>query len=257
MIKPRICIIKTDGTNCDQETAYAFEKAGGSASIVSLNHLKTNALSLNTYNIVAIPGGFSYGDDIASGKVFALELITFFKEQLEELVARGNLIMGICNGFQVLIQMGLLPFNTISTKQASLTHNDSGTFECRWITMMVEKSPCIFTKHLEGSEITLQVAHGEGKFFAYKDTLTQLEQMNLAVLRYTHQGKATAQYPDNPNGSAHAIAGICDPTGRIFGLMPHPERYVERYHHPEWRTNNTPAQPQGLGIFEQAINYFK
>lgn len=251
-MKPRICILKTDGTNCDQETVYAFQKAGGNPTIVSLHQLKTDKKILQPYTILAIPGGFSYGDDIASGKVFALELALHLKEQLQLFVERGNLIIGICNGFQVLVQLGLLPFNTIGLKQAALLHNDSAYFECRWVTMAVQKSPCIFTQQIENKLITLQVAHGEGKVYADDATLERIEQMNLGVLRYSLGTIPTQEYPYNPNGSLHAIAGLCDPTGRIFGLMPHPERFVEPYHHPNWR-NQTLRKPDGLFFFESAI----
>lgn len=255
-MKPRICILKTDGTNCDQETAYAFAKVGGNADIISYNQLKNGKNVLAAYSILAIPGGFSYGDDIASGKVFALELALHVKEQLQLFVERGNLIIGICNGFQVLVQLGLLPFNTIGIKQAALLHNSSAQFECRWATLQVEKSPCIFTQHLLNMPITLQVAHGEGKFYADDATLTQIEQMNLVALRYSYNGTATQEYPHNPNGSLHAIAGICDQTGRIFGLMPHPERSIEQYHHPNWR-NQKNFKPHGLYFFENAVAYVK
>jgi phosphoribosylformylglycinamidine synthase I len=254
IMKPRVCILKTDGTNCDQETSYAFAKAGGAVTIVSLNQLKAGRVHLSSFEILAIPGGFSYGDDIASGKIFAFELYSFLKDQLQEFVSNGNLIIGICNGFQVLIQLGLLPCNTIGTKQATLTDNDSGKFECRWVHMIVEKGPCVFTKDLEGSEIMLQMAHGEGKFVANQILLDNLEQDQLVVLRYSDRAKATQQYPHNPNGSLNAIAGICDITGRIFGLMPHPERYVEHYHYPNWR-RQLDIKPHGFSFFKNAILY--
>jgi phosphoribosylformylglycinamidine synthase subunit PurQ / glutaminase len=256
IMKPRIAILKTDGTNCDQETAYAFAKAGGIPDIIPLNQLKKGTATLEPYSILAIPGGFSYGDDIASGKVFALELALYAREQLQRFVERGNLIIGICNGFQVLVQLGLLPFNSIGIKRAALLHNDSATFECRWITLRIEKSLCLFTRQMEETLIELQVAHGEGKLYVDDTTLAQIEQMNLVAVRYTHNGLATQEYPHNPNGSRHAIAGLCDPTGRIFGLMPHPERFVEPYHHPNWR-NQKNNKPQGLCFFENAIAHVK
>ncbi|MCL4361773.1 phosphoribosylformylglycinamidine synthase I [Candidatus Dependentiae bacterium] len=254
-MKPHVAILKTDGINCDQETLYAFQKAGGLPEIVSINQLKNGSKKLCDFQILAIPGGFSHGDDIASGKVFALELITYFKEQLEEFVSKGNLVIGICNGFQVLVQMGFLPFKNLGTKQATLLHNNSAKFECRWVNMIIEKSACAFTQNLEGQEIILPVAHGEGKFFADDDTLKILKQ-NSIVLRYCHDSKATQEFPYNPNGSLHAIAGICDPSGKIFGLMPHPERYVEYYQNPNWR-RNIKMKPHGLAFFEQAITYLK
>lgn len=254
-MKPRVCILKTDGTNCDKETAYAFSKADGLVEIVLLQQVKKNKNLLKNFEILAIPGGFSYGDDVASGKLFAIELLIHLQEQLQEFVHAGKLILGICNGFQVLVRMGLLPFGKAGIMQSTLTNNDSGHFECRWITMLIEKSPCIFTRGLEGKEITLQVAHGEGKFFCDDQTINDLEKQNMIVLRYSHNNVATQNYPENPNGSLHAIAGICDSTGHILGLMPHPERFVEPYHYPNWRSNL--IEPHGLPLFKKAIEYCK
>lgn len=255
-MKPRIIILKTDGTNCDQETAYAFEKAGASAQIVHLTQLKNKTYSLHDFDIIALPGGFSYGDDIASGRVFALELSVYLQEELAHFVAAKKPIIGICNGFQVLVQLGLLPFTTMGVRQATLTNNSSRQFECRWIKLIIEESPCIFTRELRGLEITLPVAHAEGHFYVASETLTEIERQQLAVIRYSHAGLSTQQYPTNPNGSVHAIAGICNPTGTIFGLMPHPERYVEYYQLPTWRRAKI-HKPHGLLFFEQAINYVK
>ena len=253
-MKPRICILKTDGINCDQETAYAFKKAGGDPSIVSVHALKHDKKLLDNFQIIALPGGFSYGDDVASGKIFAVELLAHLKDQLHEFVSQDKLIMGICNGFQVLTQLGLLPFKTIGTKQATLAHNSSNKFECRWVTIRIEKSPCIFTQGLEDTEVSLQVAHGEGKFFTSLELLNEIEQQGLVPLRYTYQSTPTQEYPHNPNGSLHAIAGICDTSGKIFGLMPHPERYVETQQHPNWR-RSPDTNPHGLLFFKRAVEY--
>jgi len=254
-MKARICILKTDGTNCDHETMYAFQKAGGNAEIVSVNDLRSKKTQLTDYQVLVIPGGFSYGDDVASGKILAVELLTYLKDQLENFISQDKLVIGICNGFQVLVRTGLLPFKNVGTMQATLSYNDSGTFECRWVSMQVEKSPCVFTKELEGQEIMLPAAHAEGKYFTDDAVIQKIEDEQLVVLRYTHAGTRTQAYPNNPNGSLHAIAGICDPTGRIFGLMPHPERFVEHYQHPNWRRENYTV-PHGLPIFEQAVCYF-
>ncbi len=253
-MKPRVGILKADGTNCDQETAYALEKVGFQTNIIPMNRLKTKKNFFAEFHLLVIPGGFSYGDDIASGKIFALELFHYLRQELEEFVKEGNLILGICNGFQVLVQMGLLPFNNFGNKHATLTYNASGKFECRWITMLIQDSPCIFTKNLAGTQVTLPVAHGEGNFFTDDANMTHLEQKHLAVLRYTKNGDATQEYPYNPSGSDHALAGVCDPSGRIFGLMPHPERYIEYYHAPNWRRGQI-KKPHGLLFFEQAFQY--
>lgn len=243
-MKPRICVLKTDGTNCDEETSYAFTKAGGDCRLVHVNELRGNGQRLVDFQILALPGGFSYGDDVASGKILAVELLSFLREQLEEFVNKGNLIIGICNGFQVLVRTGLLPFNQLGTMPATLTDNDCGTFRCTWVDMVIQPSSCVFTNGLEGEAVSFQVAHGEGKFFTNPTVLRTLEEDRLVPLRYM----------SNPNGSLNDIAGICDPTGRIFGLMPHPERFVETYQHPNWRRIPN-IKPQGLPIFENGVNF--
>ncbi|MCF8009997.1 MAG: phosphoribosylformylglycinamidine synthase I [Clostridiales bacterium] len=254
MIKPRACILRTDGTNCDLETRHAVEKAGGDAQLVHINHLRENKNSLFDFQLLIIPGGFTYGDDVHSGKILAVELLAFLKEQMLEFIYTGNLILGICNGFQVLMRTGLLPGDDTNNITGTLTHNDSGRFECRWVNMLVQKSNCIFTQGLEDSVVSFQAAHGEGKFYTDKNTLNKIEDNNQVVLRYsTASGELAESYPDNPNGSLNAVAGISDKSGKVMGLMPHPERFVEYYHHPNWRRKKD--KPHGLIIFENAINY--
>ncbi|MDO8639519.1 MAG: phosphoribosylformylglycinamidine synthase subunit PurQ [bacterium] len=282
-MKPKVLILKTDGTNCDEELAFAFKLAGGDPKIIHVNELRTRKNKLNNYQILAIPGGFSYGDDVVSGKILAIELTSFFSEELKKFIKRKNtLIIGVCNGFQVLVRTGLLPFGKIGKMDATLTNNDSGHFECRWINLGIEpNSKCVFLNDLNTSDggrlilsevegeamtpprwtnngiVSYQVAHGEGKFFAPKDVINKIEKQNLVVFRYVNDnGKPTQEYPQNPNGSLNAIAGICDPTGRILGLMPHPERFTQKEHHPNWRRNNI-NYPQGLPIFENMIKYVK
>lgn len=247
-MKTNVCILRTDGTNCDEETAYAFSKAGGHPQLVHVNQLRSGTDSLMNYAVLAIPGGFSYGDDVAAGAILANELISFLCDQLQAFVDARRLVIGICNGFQVLVRTGLLPQQSVGTQQATLTTNDSGRFECRWIQLVSYDSPCVFTNGLTGKLIHLQVAHGEGKYVA------EMQNMHLASLRYHYQGEATVRYPDNPNGSPHGIAGVCDSTGRVFGLMPHPERFVEQTQHPNWRSLNL-GKPHGLAIFENAVNF--
>lgn len=248
MIKPNVCILKTDGTNCDNETSYAFEKAGGNCRTVHLNQLRNAADKFSNYQILAISGGFSYGDDIASGKVLALELTTFLKDQLQEFVTAGKLIIGICNGFQVLARTGLLPFGETGKMDITLAHNFSGHFECRWVQLQIEESPCVFTQNMDKIIIELQIAHGEGRFETKEGILSRILSQSLVAMRY---------YGCNPNGSLNDIAGICDPTGRIFGLMPHPERFVDRIQDPNREKASQNLEPHGLKIFQNAINYFK
>lgn len=255
-MKPQVCVLRTDGTNCDEETAHAFEKAGGQPELVHVNQLRSGKRHLRDYQILALPGGFSYGDDIAAGKILAVELVSYLRDELEEFVNRENLIIGICNGFQVLVRTGLLPFRRIGEMQVTLATNDSGHFGCRWISMVtVEPSRCVFTRGI-GEPIELPVAHGEGKFFTDDGTLRRTEAEGLITLCYAEDGEATMRYPANPNGSLASIAGVCDHTGRIFGLMPHPERFVEPSQHPNWRRGRF-ARPHGLAIFENAIQYFR
>ncbi len=240
---PRICILRTDGTNCDVETEHAFRLAGGVSDFIHVNQLRDGSKRLADYQILALSGGFSYGDDIASGKVLANELVSRLRDQMQAFVEAGNLVIGICNGFQILVRTGLLPFPTLGDMHATLAHNASGHFQCEWVELEVEESPCLFTQGLP-DRIELQMAHGEGRFFAADQVLDRLEEAHLVALRYAV----------NPNGSANGIAGLCDPTGRIFGLMPHPERFVRPTQHPNWRRDDAPP-PFGLAIFQNAVRH--
>ncbi len=255
-MKPQVCILRTDGTNCDQETFYAFAKAGGSCRLVHINQLRSGAENLAHYQILAIPGGFSYGDDIHSGKVLSVELAAFLKEQLLDFVESGKLIIGICNGFQVLVRTGLLPRGEVGKISVTLMQNDSGHFECRWVNLLVEDTNCVFTRGMQGSMVQYQVAHGEGKFYTAESVLQEIENAGQVVFRYCDaaSNRPTLKYPANPNGSLNAIAGICDQTGRVLGLMPHPERFVESFHHPNWRRFNG-AEPHGIPLFRNAVRY--
>lgn len=256
-MRPPVIVIRTDGTNCDVETAFAFELAGGAPHLVHVNQLRNGKVKLNRYKILAIPGGFSYGDDVHSGKILAVELTSFLREEIRTFVADGGLVLGICNGFQVLVRTGLLPFGEIGPVRTTLMVNDSARFECRWVRLRVEESPCVFTRGAAGRSAEFQVAHGEGRFFTDEATLGDIEKRGLVAFRYVDvEGRPTQDYPENPNGSLHAIAGVTDPSGRIMGLMPHPERNVLPHHHPNWRrlTGHTPA---GRFIFENAVSVAK
>ena len=255
MIKPKVCILRTDGTNCDEELFYAFEKFGSSPQYVHINELRAKSKKLKAFQILALPGGFAYGDDVASGKILAVELVSFLKDQLTDFVSRKGLILGICNGFQVLVRTGLLPFGQLGKMDVTLAPNESGHFECRWVKLKTEKSRCIFLDNYKRQVSQLAVNHGEGKFFAPKQTIEKIENDNLIVFRYIDdKGNPTQDYPQNPNGSQNAIAGICDPTGRILGLMPHPEKFVDVTQHPNWRREKI-TKPHGAFIFEEMIRY--
>ncbi len=259
MKKPRTCVLRTDGINCDEETFYAFEKAGAECRMVHVNQLRRGEERLSTYQILALPGGFSYGDDVHSGKILAVELTSFLREQLLEFVNAGKLVLGICNGFQVLVRTGLLPYRNLGEIKAALISNDSGHFECRWVNLVVERSHCVFTRGMEGAVIHAQVAHGEGKFYTDPATMQEIENRGQVAFRYAAAGgMPSMDYPDNPNGSLNAVAGICDSTGRIMGMMPHPERYVEKTQHPDWRRMPcADAAPHGLVIFKNAVAYIR
>ena len=255
-MKPKVCVLRTDGTNCDQETFYAFARAGGECRLVHINSLRSGEEKLAGYQILVVPGGFSYGDDVHAGKILAVELTSFLQEQLAEFVAAGKPILGICNGFQVLVRTGILPERKIGEISAALVGNASGRFECRWVNLRTENIPCIFTEGLAGKILSLPVAHAEGKFYAGAQTLRKIA--GQVVFRYADEsGRPTQDYPQNPNGSLSAVAGLCDPTGLVLGLMPHPERFVEQTQHPNWRRSNLAGEPHGLAIFRNAVRYAK
>jgi len=253
--QPKAVVLKTSGINCDEETKFAFEKAGAKVEIIHINEFKSRSRNLLDFQIIAIPGGFSYGDDVASGRIFALEITSFLKDELNEFIVKKNRpVIGICNGFQILAQIGLLPFGKITSLdmvKIGLAPNKSERFESRWVFLHTEESICRFVKSNE--VITLPIAHGEGRFFASDNIIRRIEQNKQVVLRYcSDAGNIIDEYPVNPNGSINSIAGICDETGIIFGLMPHPERFVEKYQHPNFRRLKT-TNPDGLDIFKRIV----
>ena len=261
MKKPKVCVLRTAGTNCDAETAYAFERAGASAQRLHINALSNGRAALNDFHILALPGGFSYGDDVAAGKILANELRCKLRPDIEKFIAAGKLIIGICNGFQILVKSGLLPGNSSWGQQASLVLNDSSKFESRWVYLRTSgagarESVCVWTKGVQ-EVIYLPVAHGEGKFIAGETALLkQLTERGQVAVRYCRSDGSLPSYPDNPNGSQNDIAGICDKTGRIFGLMPHPERNIQFTHHPRWSSGSNPAgEPDGMAIFRNGVAY--
>lgn len=254
-MKPKVCILKSDGTNCDEDLSYAFEKAGAKPIYIHVNQLRSKEYHLKDFQIVALPGGFSYGDDLTSGKVLAIELMSFFKNDLQQFADNKGFVLGICNGFQTLIRTGLLPFKTLGTMHATLTNNDSGHFECRWVKMKVEKGSKAHYFNSITNIMDVAVNHGEGKLFTDEKTLKEIEDKKLVVFRYVDaKGNQTQEYPANPNGALHAIAGICDPTGRILGFMPHPEKFVDKTQYPNWRREEIDI-PHGLPIFENIVNF--
>jgi len=253
MSKVKVLILRAPGTNCDVETAFAFEQAGAGVSVLHVNRLIQHETRLADFQIMVIPGGFTYGDDLGAGKVLANELKLKLGEDTARFVEEGGLILGICNGFQVLAKTGILPGLATDGLPLTLTFNDSGRFECRWVHLTANReSPCVFTRGID--RMYLPVAHGEGKVVADLKVLPQIN----AVLYYTdEQGNRGAGYPHNPNGSINDIAGICDTTGRIFALMPHPERHIRGTQHPQWTRLAVKEHGDGFPIFVNAVKWAK
>ncbi len=251
-------ILSGFGINCEAETQTAFERAGARATRIHLNDLIASPQLLHEHHILAIPGGFSFGDDVASGKIFANRLRNRLGEDIKEFVAAGKLVIGICNGFQVMVKMGLLPlFDGEFVQDVTLTHNDSGRFGDRWINTRVDPATrCVWLKGIETLE--MPVRHGEGKFVARDEvTLDRLRAAGQVALRYAGPDGAPAggSFPANPNGSADDIAGICDPSGRVFGLMPHPEAFLDATNHPRWTREPQPSEGAGVRVFRNAVEY--
>lgn len=246
------------GINCDYETAHVFETAGASAARVHLNDLAERPEQLREAQILAVPGGFSFGDHVASGRILANRLRYRLRAPLQEFVRAGKLAIGICNGFQVLTKMGMLPLSTGEfAQEATLTHNDSNRYEDRWVTLRGEAgSKCVWTQGID--QIEVPVRHGEGKFVPRDEALLkQLEANGQIVFRYAKADgqRAGGVYPENPNGSIADVAGICDPSGRIFGLMPHPEAFWHRTNHPQWTRAVLPEEGAGMQLFRNAVAF--
>ena len=269
MNQPKAIIITGYGINCDEETNFSFEKAGASSRILHINDLIANKYFLKEAQILVIPGGFSYGDDMGSGKGMANKIKNNLFPEIFEFINQGKLILGICNGFQVLVSLGLLPAlnGNYGRSEVALIHNNSARFECRWVKVKAFSKKCIFTRGI--NELDIPIAHGEGNFYAPNHVLRELNKNDQIVLRYiSANGKvANGKFPANPNGSLKDIAGVCDPTGRVMGLMPHPERSIFWYSHPDFQLEkeialrNRKKMPDiympAMKIFENAVNYFK
>lgn len=258
MTTPKAIILRAAGTNCDQESKAACEKVGFQADVVHVNRLFERPDRLKGYHFLFVPGGFSYGDDLGAGKVLANELKTRLMPEFRSFIRDGKLVLGVCNGFQVLVKAGLLPdpFDDGSSSQLTLANNDSGKFEDRWIFLKVSSAKSEFLKAEEILE--LPVAHGEGKFLPRDPALLgRWEKAGQLVLRYVDPEGREAGYPWNPNGSAGGVAGMCDPTGRVLGLMPHPERFQDAVNHPRWTRRGLEIQPDGLKFFLNAREYVK
>jgi len=250
----KICVLRAAGVNCNDEVAYGFEMAGATTSQIHVNQLLENPTLLDQFGGVAIPGGFSYGDDIAAGKVLALEVGGALSGGFQRLLDRGGIILGICNGFQALIKSGFLPGpeNGGEPNLATLVENNSGHYEDRWVRLSVDSSRSVFFS--DDEPIELPVGHAEGRFTVPSDGhMGRLEGDHRVVVRYTTGDGGEAGYPDNPNGSLGGVAGICDATGQVLGLMPHPDRFLFPWQHPHWSRGRRREHGDGLRIFENAV----
>ena len=250
-MKPSTLIIRTAGTNCDAELAHAFEQAGASTQTVHVAKLIEQPDLIASFDLIGFPGGFSYGDDVAAGRILANRLKHRLLGPLQDAVKRGVPMIGICNGFQVLVKLGLLPYPEQATQACTLADNHSGRFTCKWGPVQADQaSKCIWTQGL--TDFELPVAHGEGRFTGPAELISELQTNGQVALRYAPN--------TNPNGSDGDIAGICDPAGVIFGLMPHPERYVTPTQDPQWTRQGegflNETMP-GLTMFQNAVGYVR
>lgn len=261
MEKPRVMVLTGFGVNADRELNHAFLMVGAESRLIHLNDVILGKFKLEDYQILAFPGGFSFGDDLGSGKVYANKFKFSLSEQMRRFLDDGKLVIGICNGFQMLVKMGVLPaFGRKWFEQSvTLTFNDSGRFEDRWVRVKENpNSPCVFTRGIE--ILPVPVRHGEGKFIPMNEEVRRrLHERGHVALQYCDAGgNATMEYPLNPNGAVDAIAGICDESGRVFGMMPHPEAHIFGVNNPQWaRKGLANSEGAGLRIFRNAVEFVK
>lgn len=250
-MKPRALLVHATGTNRDHDVARALELAGASPEIVHINALRDGTASLLDFQMMVLPGGFSYGDDLGAGRLWAVALRARLGNDLEKFVAAGRPVIGICNGFQALVKSGLLPALAANgggfpRQQATLTRNESGRFECRWVELVPEGNN-IWTGDLE-ENIYCPVAHGEGRFLTTEENLAAIEAQGLVAVRYS-----SGEYPANPNGSMNDIAGVSNPGGNVLGMMPHPENHIAPEQHP--RHHHGRQSGLGLALFQNGVNH--
>jgi len=266
-MSPKALVITGYGINCEEETAFCFEKFNAKADIFHLNDLIQNKKKLKEYQIMAFPGGFSYGDDTGSGNAIANKMKNNLKEEILSFAQKDKLIIGICNGFQMLANLGLVPATDkkYGERQVALMHNTTARYECRWVNLKMTSKKCIWTQGIDSLKVP--IAHGEGNFYTETEILEKIKANDQIVWKYTKEDgtEASGEFPYNPNGSLEDIAGICDESGRILGMMPHPERFNAFVNLDGWELEKEkliregkelPKEGAGLKIFENAVNYF-
>lgn len=264
MAAPRVCVLRAPGTNCDHETAFAFERMGGQVTPLHLFRLLEAPEQLREFQVLCVPGGFSYGDDIGAGVIFAQHLRGKLGDVLRQFLARDTLTLGICNGFQTLLKAGVLPYgehlpNRDEPLPATLTWNLNGKYTARWVHLRVTTSHNVFLRGI--TELELPIAHAEGRIAVQDpDLLQQWKAAGQVALRYSRPAEGPTEtllpYPANPNGSTANIAGLSDASGRVLGLMPHPERFIFGSQHPSWTRRPWSEEGSGLQIFRNAVAYF-
>ena len=261
MSTPSVLVLRAAGTNCERETAFAFERFGARATVLHVNRLLERPEELERHHVLALPGGFAYGDDAGAGAVLACELRSRLDAPLRRHLAEGGLVLGICNGFQALVRLGLLPglADVLGLQEVALADNESLKYEDRWVRLSIASRRCVFVGDMPAPELPL--AHGEGRLVPRDDELRRrLVAEDRVVFRYVDaQGRPTQDYPDNPNGSTDAIAGLTDRTGRVLGLMPHPERELFGWHHPAWTRlpGGAPELGPGAPLFANACAWVR
>jgi phosphoribosylformylglycinamidine synthase I len=259
MTKPNALILNAPGINCNEETGFALEQAGASTEQVHISQLYSGEKSWEDYQILALSGGFSYGDDIAAGRILGTELRMRHGEQLDRFVNAGKAVVGICNGMQVMVETGIIPDGRVRSegqpKHATLTDNASGKFECRWASMVVNNSSSHFiNQESMGNIIELPNAHAEGRAVYYEEDGFAEDQV---ALRFVNEnGEVTEQYPNNPNGSRGGVAAVSNKQGNALGMMPHPERFVIPQQHYNWHRGQG-FRPYGSQIMKNIVNYAK
>lgn len=255
MATPRVLILRAPGANCDAEAQFAFERAGAEAERIHVNRLREQPRLLQKFQILMVPGGFTYGDDVAAGKILAVQLSHFLSDALREFRSKEKLILGVCNGFQVLLKAGLLVPPDEEGPLATLANNTTGRFTDRWIHLQATPGKCPFLKGYD--RLHLPIAHGEGNFICREPWMLKgLQESGQVVLRYVDAAGQPGPFPINPNGSQGDVAGLCDATGRVLGLMPHPERHVLPTQHPHWTRAGLAEEGDGLRLFRNTVAYF-